>query len=241
MNGSVNTKTMNTQPVSDEKLRRLQQLIDAATKVFLERGYRRAGMADIAREMAVAPGTLYLYVSSKEALFDLVLRWHLGPAGREGDLQLPIRNEGPEKTFAALEHHLRLEALTPGLLQALAGGDPADPVAELSGVLNELYDMLARYRTVISLLQRSSLDWPEMDGLYSKLRRNLRNHLSSYIRKRSSTGAFAAVGNSHAVARFIMEYVGSFSMQRVEDLQLAVEDEGGRQVCINMLLRALLP
>src|SRR3970282_2162396 len=53
---------------------RFHDLIEAATAVFLEQGYRRTQMADVAARMGVAKGTVYLYVESKEALFDAVLR-----------------------------------------------------------------------------------------------------------------------------------------------------------------------
>ena len=53
---------------------RLTRLVECATRVFIEQGYRRTQMADIAEALGVAKGTLYLYVESKDALFDLVAR-----------------------------------------------------------------------------------------------------------------------------------------------------------------------
>src|SRR5438093_4646249 len=54
---------------------RFERLIDCAADVFIDRGYRRTQMADVAAALGVARGTLYLYVESKEALFDLVARY----------------------------------------------------------------------------------------------------------------------------------------------------------------------
>ena len=53
---------------------RLERLAECAAQVFTSLGYRRAQMSDVAKAMGVAPGTLYLYVEGKEALFDLVVR-----------------------------------------------------------------------------------------------------------------------------------------------------------------------
>ena len=47
---------------------RLEHLVDCATSVFIDQGYRRTQMADVADALGVAKGTLYLYVESKEAL-----------------------------------------------------------------------------------------------------------------------------------------------------------------------------
>ena len=52
---------------------RLDQLLDCATRVFIDKGYRRTQMADVAREMGVSAGALYGYVESKEALFHLLI------------------------------------------------------------------------------------------------------------------------------------------------------------------------
>ncbi len=235
---------MNTQTVSEEKLRRLEQLIEAATKVFLERGYRRTTMADIAREMSVAPGTLYLYVAGKEALFDMTVRRHLGLATQDelAKARLPLATTGPAATLAVLEERLRADSLTPSLLRALKAGSPSpSAAAELRGVINELYDMMGRYRIAIKLMERSALDWPELEGVFVKLRRSLRNNLTTYLLDRSAAGAFAAVGSPRVVANFIIDYVASFSMQQMQDLRPPVSEEEGRQVCINMLMRALLP
>jgi Bacterial regulatory proteins, tetR family len=58
---------------------RFQDLLDAATRVFIAQGYRRTQVADVAEAMRVAKGTVYLYVESKEALFDAALRYADAP------------------------------------------------------------------------------------------------------------------------------------------------------------------
>ena len=50
---------------------RLRELVRCATAVFIEQGYKGAQMEDVARALGVAKGTPYVYVESKEALFDL--------------------------------------------------------------------------------------------------------------------------------------------------------------------------
>jgi len=57
--------------IPDDRLRRL---VEVATAVFIEQGFRHTRMDDVADALGVAKGTLYLYVESKEALFDLVCR-----------------------------------------------------------------------------------------------------------------------------------------------------------------------
>src|SRR5207248_8386238 len=52
---------------SDKRTR----IMDAAIKVFAERGFHSATVAEIARAAGVADGTIYLYFKSKD---DLLLR-----------------------------------------------------------------------------------------------------------------------------------------------------------------------
>src|SRR5947207_6789506 len=60
-------KATATIPRHDKRAR----IIDAAIKVFAERGFHTATVAEIARAAGVADGTIYLYFKSKD---DLLLR-----------------------------------------------------------------------------------------------------------------------------------------------------------------------
>jgi AcrR family transcriptional regulator len=52
-----------------EKERRRQQIIVAAKRVFVEKGYSRATMENIATEAELSAGTLYLYFRNKSELW----------------------------------------------------------------------------------------------------------------------------------------------------------------------------
>jgi AcrR family transcriptional regulator len=51
-----------------EKERRRQQILVAAKRVFVNKGFGKATMEDIANEAELSPGTLYLYFKSKDEL-----------------------------------------------------------------------------------------------------------------------------------------------------------------------------
>jgi AcrR family transcriptional regulator len=58
-----------------EKERRRQQIMVAAKRVFVEKGFAGATMEDIAREAELSAGTLYLYFKNKNELYaSLTLR-----------------------------------------------------------------------------------------------------------------------------------------------------------------------
>ena len=61
-------------PIRDELLikRRREELIQAASKVFAEKGYHQATIRDISKASNLGPGTIYNYVKKKEDILYLI-------------------------------------------------------------------------------------------------------------------------------------------------------------------------
>jgi len=95
-----------TLPALDElrtNLRR-KQILEAATRVFAEKGYNRATTKDIARAAGMAEGTLYLYFENKSELL-IALMEHFDQA----TTQTPDLTAGLDMTLRSLLTR-RLEA-----------------------------------------------------------------------------------------------------------------------------------
>ena len=60
------------------KQERPAEILDAALKVFAQKGFAAARMDDIAREAGVTKGTIYLYFENKEAVFKSLVREAVG-------------------------------------------------------------------------------------------------------------------------------------------------------------------
>jgi AcrR family transcriptional regulator len=60
------------------KQARPNEILDAALKVFAEKGFAGARMDDIARRAGVTKGTIYLYFENKEAVFKTLVRDSIG-------------------------------------------------------------------------------------------------------------------------------------------------------------------
>lgn len=52
---------------------RKEQILDAAMRVFAQKGFTRATNKDIAREAGITPGLIYYYFESKEAVLQAVI------------------------------------------------------------------------------------------------------------------------------------------------------------------------
>src|SRR5689334_18047573 len=145
---------------------RLERLVDCAARVFIEQGYERTQMADVAAALGVAKGTLYLYVESKEALFDLVARYADAPRPFGSTPPLPVRTPKPGATVKYVREQLAQGQVPSALAKALSRERVPDVRAELEGIVRELYETLASNRRGIKLLDRSARDYPELAALW---------------------------------------------------------------------------
>lgn len=197
---------------------RIEDLIHAATSVFLEKGYRRAQIADIAEAMGVAPGTVYLYVESKEALFDAVMRASASLKSF-GTLHAPIKTPKPGATLSFIEKALKKESRIVSLEAALKLRKTSAS-AELEEIVHELYTKASRSWLAIKLLERSALDWPELAALwFGEYRLRILQHLTRYFESRMSSGALRQAPDPPAAARLVLEMVAVFAVHcRANDL-----------------------
>jgi AcrR family transcriptional regulator len=224
----------------DQSENRLDQLLAAAAKVFIARGYRRTAMADIAREMGVAPGTIYLYVESKEALFHLLaMRAVIDP---EAALpEIPVKTPPAGATIEMLKKALSVEAYAPRLAAAARRPGPAANSEEFKAAIRELYDSAYSHRDGINLLERSSIDWPDMAAVfYQGLRSRLVTALMAYLEKGIHAGVFRPLPHVDVAARFIVETVAWFAIHRHGDQggpELA--DDAAREGVIELVVAAI--
>lgn len=220
---------------------RLDDIIEAATRLFATKGYRRTLITDVASELGIAPGTIYTYVESKDALFHLVIERASGATVEPASLPVPSPGEGEtaRHTIQAFARTSRLEVLT-----AAVGSDRADDIeAELAAVVREIYGMIARSRALICLAERSALDLPELrTGFYVKGRRPFLKKLESYLDSRIASGQLRPVPDTAATARFVVESISWFANHRHGDQDSAnIDDDSAETVCVDMLVHGLLP
>jgi AcrR family transcriptional regulator len=225
------------QPSAD----RLRSLLEAAVQVFCQCGYARAQMADVAKAMGVATGTVYLYVESKEALFDLVVRAHGGPEFLM-QLKLPFKTPKPGATLRYLKSLFDRPHQWPVLEAALNCKRSDDPQTELRGVLSELYDLMSRHRVGFTLLRRSVLEFPGLFELFLQgLRKRMLTDLTRYLRSRVESGQLVPQADEAATAVILLQCIAWPAIHQTwdpgyRDLDAVIL----RQITIDTLVRGIL-
>jgi len=76
---------------------RRNAILKAALDEFSERGFAAARLDDVARRAGVAKGTIYLYFKDKEALFQGLVRFQIGPV--VGALEAVLASDLPLKVI----------------------------------------------------------------------------------------------------------------------------------------------
>jgi AcrR family transcriptional regulator len=220
---------------------RLQHLVECASEVFIEQGYDRTQMADIARASGLAKGTLYLYVESKEALFDFVLRHadeERPASGRTPPLPIPTPRAGVTLRYVRAE--LEREQRLPNVAEALARRRVTDVGREIAGIVRELFQALARNRRRIKLIDRSARDLPEIAALwYEGARAGYLALLELYLRNRSTRGSVRAFPDAQAAARLIVETTAFWAIHRHWDRHpQSVSDEVAEAIVVHFVVAA---
>lgn len=223
------------------KKQKFKKLLEKATDLFIIKGYRRTQIADVARFMGVAPGTIYQYVRSKESLFHLLVLYHSGRFSPDEAETLPVPEPGPEETLQLLRSQI-VPLAAPALLEkAIGGGNPADARSELAGIAAELYDLLYANRRGIMLLERSALDWPELAALFFlEMRQKLLDRVALYIGLRVKSGAFRATPDGKVAARYLLETLSLFAIHLHFDVPLGptYSHEATRATVLQLLVDA---
>ena len=193
---------------------KLEAIAEAAIACFTDLGIRRTQMADVAKAAGVSSGTLYLYVTSKEALFHLaVMKVCARPLD---DVALPLADPGMKATAAVFAARTAEVRRWPTLDASLA---PKARIGHetLLEIGRELYDMLTEARRAIWLIDRCSSEIPEFEQLHAReLRGAHRDKLAAVAMK--AAGRKGTPGPDVTLAaRLAIEAIAWTSMHRLRE------------------------
>jgi AcrR family transcriptional regulator len=147
---------------------RLPKLLDAAAAAFVEHGFQRTQMDDIAERLGVSKGTIYRAVDSKESLFAAVIEWGDDPddavtsgVAASVDLAAVAATVTTELTNAVATLELTTIVATRRRMRtADAFGD------EIERITIGLYQLMRSRRTAVMVLDRCTGEIPELAAVW---------------------------------------------------------------------------
>lgn len=219
---------------------RLQEIADAATRVFGRVGYRRTQMANVAAEAGLSTGAIYTYVASKDALLHLVFAAGFGELGEMPTI--PVQTPPFDDTLRIVRQGLRASAATPRLTAAVDAVLIGDIRSELVGIIEERYTTIEQVWPLLAVIERSAVDLPELEALYFKRRR--RGHqaeLTRYLEQRAASGHLRRQIDASVAARVVTETIVWFAWHRREDRDADLyDDQRALATVTDMLCTALI-
>ena len=223
--------------------KRLRELVAAALDVFCRQGYERSQVADVAKVMGVSPGTIYLYVESKEALFDLVIRHNASDDPEWLDeLEIPVPTPIPGSTLEFLREVLGRKGQWPLLDLALCAASAPDIRPELDGIVREQYRLMTRHRAGLVLLMRSALEFPGLAEVFVLgLRKRLLDSLGVYLQSRIQSGQVRPLADVPATAAVVTQTIAWANLQRPFDPGLnAFTEQTIENATVDLIVSGLL-
>lgn len=225
--------------------RPLTEIAEACVGVFMSKGYRPAGISDVAKALKLSHGAVYTYADSKQALLYLALLRVLDPPALEG-LELPVKAPTTQELVATVEGWAERQRGFDGLREQLGRPSPrsaADAAAELGAVVDRIYGFIAENRFVLNLFARCAEDLPDLAQWYFvEQRRGMFAALGDFLDTRIEAGVLRPVPDVPTAARFVVESIAWFAMHRHGDPDSAMlTDDDSRRTVVALIPAAFLP
>lgn len=132
------------------------EILDAAFDVFARDGFAAARVDEIAERAGVSKGTVYLYFATKEALFEGVVRSHIGAA---------LDQIAVQSSREHLSHEARLRATLRASYTLLAGSKIRNIVIMLIGEGGRFPQLVEFYFNNVIVRSRSIIAKVVNDGV----------------------------------------------------------------------------
>lgn len=221
--------------------RPLSEIAEACVRVFMSKGYRTSGISDVAKALKLSHGAVYTYADSKQALLYLALLHVLDPAALES-MELPVKAPSSEELVRTLQGWVDRQRGFDRLNKALSRPGSASAGEELTAIVEEIYDLIAGNRLVLSLFERCSEDLPALGQWYFvEGRRGMLAALGQFLETRIAAGLLRPVPDVPTAARFTVESIAWFAMHRHGDPDSAMlTDEDSRRAVCDLVPAAFL-
>ncbi|MFJ9370699.1 TetR/AcrR family transcriptional regulator [Nocardia sp. NPDC101769] len=222
--------------------RPLADIADVACQVFADKGFRPAGISDVAVALGLSHGALYTYVKSKQALLHLALLWALRP-GEVDTLTIPVAAVSPHRISELFDSWVADQAGLPILAQSATRLSSRPVEQELGEIIDELYEFIDRNRQVLKLVEWCAGELPELAQLYFvQRRRRTLEQLGEFLQSRIDARRLRPVPDVRAAARFLVEAIAWFAMHRHGDPDSTMlDDSTSRNTVRHLLMAAFVP
>jgi AcrR family transcriptional regulator len=193
---------------------RAAKVVEVAAAVFVESGYRRAQMDDVADRLGVSKGTLYRSVTSKDALLAAVLTYGDRPDDLDVGhvIEIASLSEVAERLAADLASGVAsLELARVARGEVPIASSRARLAPQIERLALELFDTMSGHRVMIRVLDRCATEVPELSGWFDAGRYTVVDLWETYLERVAEHVDGAA--DRAMLARTIVELVALWAVK----------------------------
>lgn len=163
--------------------RRIQDIADAATRLFLQQGYAKTQISHIAKAVGVSVGTIYLDFAGKKEIMHFILKCIVDPEFSARTLERPVTDD----LFVGLEDEIvNLFEREGNEFAAHLQDGMRDYTFEM--LIGDAFDLLARYGAGCLFIEKNQFDFKNLAQHYMTCRKHFLDTMMRYI------GAFIEQG-----------------------------------------------
>lgn len=214
---------------------RMRSIFDAASHLFINKGYARTQIKDIAKEIGLSTGMLYVYFTGKRDILNFILKGTIDQAFITQEFELPIRSE----LFDSLDN----EIMNAFEENTKAFSSHLDNITDypLEQMLSDAFEVISKYGIGCLLIEKNPDDLRKLTAYYKEYRKKFYGQVLSYITQYMQTGTFRQVEHPQYITRLIIETLSWWGMHITNDayeIQKDIPIETAKSVCMDNLLHA---
>ena len=216
---------------------RMELIFNAASHLFINKGYSRTQMKDIAKEIDLSTGMLYVYFTGKRDILSFLLKGTIDSAFITQEFELPIHSE----LFYSLDNEI-MEAFEENT-KAFSAHLEDITNYPLEQMLSDAFDIISKYGIGCLLIEKNPDDLGKLTDFYKKYRQKFYKQILSYITLYIQIGSFRKVEQPQYVTRLIIETLSWWGMHITNDAfetQKNITVQTAKSICMDNLIHAYM-
>lgn len=215
--------------------KRIRDIADAATRLFLQQGYAKTQISHIAKAVGVSVGTIYLDFTGKKEIMHFILKCTVDPLFPEREFQRPITDD----LFVGLEDEIiaLFEKSGNDFAAHLQGGmDDYD----FETLISDAFDILSRYAAGCLFIEKNQFDFKNLAEHYLAYRKQFLDTMERYISGFIDRGTVRPLEHLELSTTLIIEILSWWAMDiRYTSFETKdISRDLAKQVCMDNLVAA---
>ena len=214
---------------------RIQDIADAATKLFLQQGYAKTQISHIAKAAGVSVGTIYLNFTGKKEIMHFILKCTLDPLFVAREFERPIKDD----LFIGLEDEIItfFEKSGQDFAAHLQDGMHAYSFEDL---ISDTFDMLAQYAVGCLFIEKNQFDFENLARQYVVYRKQFHQTMCHYLSILMEQGRIRPLEHLELSATLIIEILSwwAMDMRYVSFETKEISMDLAKQICLDHMIAA---